>query len=183
MEYDQERIYDRIELARSRMQRQVRSDEIQGQLSDYIKRLKTASVRKKLEIVSSVDRELYDYITSIENLKAEVYCMNCDSVKHVPGLNEVTSGSDNSLESAQCEYRNLERKADQLKSRIEDYMSELTEYFNSLHDDITVYLNKFNNGSSNDAATPQESNDDSDNTDDANCGAIPIEKFLDISDL
>lgn len=151
-EYDQERVYDRIEYARKRMEKQVRADEIKGELCDYVRSMRPESVKKKLDLLASMEdqKDLYQYVKKLELINTSIYCMNCEHVKVVPGFNDVSSSattSNNGLSAADIVKReqlvttvgNLERKMTQLQSTIQeasDNIETMKSFYNNLKKDL-----------------------------------------------
>jgi hypothetical protein len=91
MDSDKERIYDRMNNARARMQLQVRSDEIKSDLIDKLRLEKEAEegLKNKVAELEKSDPQLFAYIRKLEYINTSIYCVKCDSIKNVPGFHEV----------------------------------------------------------------------------------------------
>lgn len=122
-----------IDSRRERMLRQVNADEIKSSLVDTFraKKLQQDGLNAKVESMRDLDPELYSYIRELEMVNTGIYCINCEEIKSVPGVNEE--------EKRELKYQKISGKCTAAADQLTSLSNRLSELNNSFYDELSLY--------------------------------------------
>lgn len=158
MSYDQERIKDRINIARVKMESQVAADSIRGELCNWIRETTDPETAAAVRGIAATHPQVYKYIRRLEIINNGVYCLKCDNIKHVPGFHE-QSPSPQSVETIKKLHENSVRKIESLLimvrqayEQFQENKQEINEYMKNLVSDIAAFKDTVDNLAPNDSS-------------------------------
>jgi hypothetical protein len=144
MDYDAERITDRRNIARIKMEAQVAADAIKGELCNYVRETADEHTIRAVRDLATTNPLVYKYIRRLESINNNIYCTNCDRVKHVTGFNESNNNHSYNDELFEQQCINMHRKIDNLAAMIKELYDNYTankqqieEYFTGLVNELS----------------------------------------------